>query len=292
MILGGCGKKMDDFTGAGYETVTQNVKIEGAGKHRILWISDLHIISLSDEIKAGSDYDAVKSRIETMFVNSKGVSSNEQWKTLPELINKSGADLVIFGGDMVDCASEANLNCLKEGLDKLTVPYIYIRADHDNRPYYLDGTDKSVCDERHNKICENGDIISYDLGDLLVVGINNSTDQMTEAGLAEVKRLFSLGKPVILAIHVPINSYLDDSLEQLSLEMHGNRVLCWGIGDYYNPDEVTKEFLNLLLAKDSPVIEIYAGHLHADWDGMITAKIHGHVFGSACFGQIGDIVIN
>ena len=118
-----------------------------------------------------------------------------------------------------------------------------------------------------------------------------STDNLSASALEQMKSLFAKGKPIILLTHVPVKSLVDDSLAQQSREVWGERELTWGQGCYHGPDEQTAEFLNMLYAPDSPVVEILCGHLHFTWDGQVTETVHQHVFSPAFEGVMGVITV-
>ncbi len=274
----------------GYNVKTVNVKIDGAAKTKILYVADYHICIPDGEV-AESDLETVKQRSGGLFMNSKGEKSADRWEKFAKDLDAYGADLIVFGGDMADFSSEANLDCLKKGLDLLETPYMYIRADHDSEPYYLNGTTKETCRERHNALCPNDAVMSVEFDGFTVVGINYSTSQMTKEGLDEFKRIAATGKPILLMTHVPLESRVDFSLSTKSLENWGNRELFWGAGSYYKPNATTTEFLDIVFAADSPVKEVFAGHLHFDWDGMISETVHQHVFDAAYYDNIGEITV-
>ena len=130
-----------------------------------------------------------------------------------------------------------------------------------------------------------------ELPELCVAGLSNSTDQITESGLQQMKEILSKGKPVILLTHVPYKSLIDDSLQKASKKVWQERALVWGKDCNYRPDENTKKLMDIIYAEDSPVKEIVCGHLHFSWDGYITENIHEHVFSPAFSKKVGVITV-
>ena len=269
---------------------TEEIKIDITGlekEYTFLWLSDLHIITENDEI-AAEDLETVAGRRES-FKNAVGMCSDEFWLQLSEALDVWGADALFFGGDMIDHAANANIACLKEGLDKLETPYLYVRADHDYAPYYCAVKDETAVAKLHSEIDGYKEISLIELEDLCLVGINNSTKPVSAAALQEMKDICSKGKSIILITHVPLNSLCDTSLEEESKAVWDGRALIWGTNCTYVPDGTTQEFMDLIYAEDSPVKEVLAGHLHFTWDGQLTENTGEHIFSPAHLGNVGVV---
>ena len=272
----------------GISTEEVYVNISGLEKeYTFLWLSDLHIITECDEI-AVEDQETVTSRRES-FKNTVGMYSDEFWLQLSKALDAWSADAIFFGGDMIDHAANANIACLKEGLDKLETPYLYVRADHDYAPYYCAVKDEAAVAGLQAEIDGYEEITLIEFEDLCLVGINDSTRPITVAALQEMKDICAKGKPIILVTHVPLNSLCDTSLEEESKAVWDGRALVWGANCAYTPDGTTQEFMDLIYAEDSPVKEVLAGHLHFTWDGQLTENTREHVFSSAYLGNIGVV---
>ena len=75
--------------------------------------------------------DAIRKRYEELAVTEDGVHAEDLWPEIIKFINYGDYDGAIFGGDMMDYCSNSNIRIIKEGLDQLHIPYMYVRADHD-----------------------------------------------------------------------------------------------------------------------------------------------------------------
>lgn len=275
----------------GISTEEININIPGLEKdYTFLWLSDLHIVTENDEI-AMEDLETVAERRES-FKNTVGMYSDEFWLQLSEALDAWGADALFFGGDMIDHAANANIACLKEGLDKLETPYLYVRADHDYAPYYCAVKDDTAVAGLHAEIDGYKEISLIEFEDLCLVGINDSTRSISAAALQEMKDICAKEKPIILITHVPFNSLYDASLAEESKEVWDGRALVWGDNCAYAPDEITQEFMDLIYAEDSPIKEVLAGHLHFTWDGQLTENTGEHVFSQAYLGNIGVVRVS
>ena len=319
LLLCGCGNSVSDFTrmtntenseqslgnisidnsntdlakewaDLGISTEEIYIDISGLKKeYTFLWLSDLHIITENDEI-AAEDSETVKARRES-FKNAADMYSDEFWLSLSETLDDCRADAIFMGGDMIDHAANANIACLKKGLDSLDTPYLYVRADHDYAPYYCAVKDEAAVAGLHAEIDGYKEISLVEFEDLCLVGINDSTRQISVTALQEMKAICAKGKPIILITHVPLNSLCDTSLQEESKTVWDDRALVWGENCTYIPDGTTQEFMDLIYAEDSPIKEVLAGHLHFSWDGKLTNNIGEHVFPPSYLGNIGIVKV-
>ncbi len=287
-LLAGCSGRADvpvhiEEVHVTVQGMTQEVKLA--------YLSDLHIATLSDEVE---ESDAVNERIG--WTTTDGITSADRWPMWVDTLNKTGADRVLFGADMLDFNSASNADVLKKDMARLEIPYTYIRADHDMEPFYLKDTDPDICYERQKQICGYEDVYVDEYPEFAIVGWNNSTSQLTVEGMEKIRQAAALDKPLILLTHVPIAPLDDDSLALTSRNMYG-RDLIWSRGGTENvPDDTpdgqaTAELLELIYADDTPFIEILCGHLHTTWDGYVTEHVHEHVFSAAYAGCMGIITV-
>ena len=282
-----------------FQTEEITLLLEGIDReYTIAWVSDLHLVS---DHEAGENLgdvhaeylDAIEKRYEELAVTPDGVYAQQLWSDIIKYLNCQQLDGVIFGGDIMDYCSNSNIAMIKEGLDSLNTRYMYIRADHDYGAYYggvfFEETEAGAL---HQTI--DGDEISHkfgDMGDFLVLGIDNSTKDMPEYYLNMVSDVLSRGKPVILATHVPYEPQEDASLAELSQQVRSTIYYWSSASERYHPNPVTQSYLDKLYAPDTAVVQVLAGHLHASWDGMLTAQTPQHIFAPAFGGTIGIVHI-
>lgn len=284
-----------------YEFTTEEVTIaiEGLSKeYTLAWVSDLHLISDHESGELLGDVhveylDAIHQRYEELAITEDGVHAEDLWPEIVKYLNYNAFDGVIFGGDIMDYCSNSNIALIKEGLDNLHIPYIYIRADHDYGAYY-GGIFFTETEARtlHQTIDE--DQISnkfWDRNDFIVLGIDHSTKDMPEYYLNMVKDVYSRGKPVIMVTHVPYESRMDDSLAELSMQERG-KIYYWSQeSKQFQPNVITQQYLELIYDKETIVEQVLAGHLHASWDGKLSEQVSQHIFSPAFRGTIGIIHI-
>ncbi len=284
-----------------YDFTTEEVtlSIEGLTReYTIAWVSDLHLISDHEAGEEAGDVhaeylDAISKRYEELPITSDGVHAEELWPEIVKYLNYHEFDGIVFGGDMMDYCSNSNVAMIKEGLDSLRAPYIYIRADHDYGAYY-GGVFFTETEARALHQTIDGDEIAYkywDRDEFVVLGIDSSTKDMPEYYYNMVADVYTRGKPVIMVTHVPYESMVDNSLAQLSMQVR-NQIYYWSdASEHYKPNNITSQYLSMIYSEDTVVKQVLAGHLHASWDGMISEQVPQHIFAPAFTGNIGIIHI-
>lgn len=270
----------------------ETISIEGLqSDYKLCFVNDLHII-VPDEDVSNENKETVQERQDNFFKTIAGERSFELWKRIPKKINELNPDCVILGGDMIDYASKANIESLKNGIDQINVETMYLRADHDYGRSYNPNLTTDYITQLEKSIDENLEVYCKDLGEILIVGIDNSTSQISDEALAKLKEIFTNGKPIILATHVPLNSKVDNNLAEESKKVWQDRNLTWDeTGTTYTADENTKKFLNLLYAENSPVKAVLAGHLHFKNTSKLNENITQYVFDASYQGKIGVLHI-
>lgn len=303
-LLYGCGEKTDQAEKAieyteeeTEEDLNDTLRIDEKeiiipgvqGEYEFVVVNDQHIIQLSDEY-TDEKSEEVEQRYNS-FRNVNRTLSSDAWPEIVKKINEIQPDGVILDGDMVDFFSEANLACLKDGLDQIQVPTMYVRADHDLALWYNDTFTPEYVQARENEIWPMEDVMVQEFKDFLIVGINNNTSQLSENGLEKIKEIWKQNKPIILAMHVPLESKIDSGLSNASKEVWQDRALIWGKNSYYVPNEITEQFLDMVYGEDSPVVAVLGAHLHFAYEDQINDNIKQYVFDASYKGTIGLVTV-
>ena len=251
--------------------------------YRFLYLADLHII-VPDEHVVEEDMETVEARYCNFAVNPNGEKSKDIYSTLINNINQTDLDAVLMGGDMMDYLSEANWIHMKNGLDELKMPYLFSTADHDSQTYYTsyEGDEKISLQNDMSQ----GLIDTIEEDSFIILSINESTGNLCEEAVEEIKAVFEKGKPIILMIHVPLDSSIDSGLGEKSKEVWGDRKLLWGTDCTYVPNEVTQEFIDMVVAEDSPVVAVLSGHLHFEYECMLNETVKQYVYNPAYSGEV------
>ena len=294
------------YEAPGYEFRTEEFIIELPGiskEYTIAWVSDVHLVAdkepaedVKEEFK-----DAVNARYE-MFktIDAEPVRSADLWPEVVKYLNYNSFDGIVFGGDLMDYCSRVNMDTFKAEFEKLNpkVPMMYVRADHDY--YYGYGGEvltEPVAWQMHADEIADGDANDsryLEFDDFVIIGINRSTKNMVPGFYDWVKgkydKAVEQGKAVIIATHVPYESKVDGSLEELSMQVK-NKIYYWGGGAYVAYEDTKAYFDNLIYSEDTAVKSVVAGHLHHTWEGQLTENVNQHIFTPAFEGCIGIIRI-
>ncbi|MGN0437426.1 MAG: metallophosphoesterase family protein [Lachnospiraceae bacterium] len=235
-----------------------------------------------------------------VFVDANGVSSADNFDHFIQFANKSGVNGVLLGGDIIDFASETNLSVLKEKLSQLEGPYLFTYGNHDS---YVPWENQFYDDNKQFldlfSSTDNCEFQKLELEGVTIVSIKNyqkdGTANISNEALQQFKTVCNQGTPIILMLHVPIYTEYANGLANID-GYEGLLTYCtYDAGDFgtvfqsrlmgencgYDLTDETKEFLNLVLDKDSPVCFVLAGHLHQSWNGKITDNIGEYVLDGA-----------
>jgi len=264
IFLAGCSKQpaRDDFRVSEEAIVQETLIIEGLQEeYTLLFLTDMHIIVSSETDSEQVAANALERA--PMFVNPEGVSSAEQFPAWLKYAEKQEVDAMLLGGDIIDYPSQANLEYLQEHLEPLEVPYIYTPGNHDWTYPWEYMTQRA--NEEYRPLLEpfmdnNTAIHSLDMGEFVVVAIDNSSNQVDTSVLEEYQRILSGDKPVIVIAHVP---FMTQSTLTKARENWNSPVVIGG-GNYGGiyPNDVSAAFVQETTKADSPVVAVLAGHVH------------------------------
>lgn len=236
--------------------------IEGLeGEYELLFITDTHVI-----VRAEDDSEQVKENAESRypgFFDAAGVSSAEQFPYWMEYANEQEVDAVLFGGDIIDYPSEANVAFLNENVSGLQMPYLYTLGNHDWTYPWEYMTETAQTEYRpmlESVIKEDGVVQTLDMGEFLIVSVDNSSNQVSKEALDAYLTVLEAGKPVIVVTHVP---FMTQSVLGRAREVWSSPVVI-GAGNYGGiyPSEESVAFVEATTAEDSPVVAVLAGHVH------------------------------
>lgn len=253
---------------------TQAIQVGGLKKtYRFLFVSDTHVIvpDAQDELRV---QELGSSRM-NYFRNRKWMTSEEQFPYWMEYANKNHVDGLLMGGDIIDYPSFANIRYMKNNLDTLQMPYLYVFGNHDwTYPWeYMTHTASKLYKPLLKQFIKGNDaaqILEYE--DLVILGIDDSTNRVDEEALPIVQQALELGKPVIVMLHVPLQT---DTLMEKSIKGWGTALM---IGeDAIKPDEATQKFLDMILNENSPVCAVLAGHVHLEDTSPLNDRITQYV---------------
>jgi len=240
-------------------------------EYEFLFLTDLHVaIKTREEV---GPFGSADERI-AAFANVKGTVSSKQLPQWISYANEEEFDAVLMGGDMIDYYSEVNEAYFEGQLEGLKVPYLFTLGNHE---LFLPWEET---------IAENADIYSWfeeenpafqvlEYEDFVICAIDNEAYDVNEASLVAMRKWLeeNPGKPVILLAHVPFYTEEDKALLETSVSIWG-QALVIGTGEgTRDTTAVSREFLDLILAEESPVVAIFTGDNHFYHKGKLTDSV-------------------
>lgn len=254
----------------------------------ILFIADMHL-SLCDD-RDMEVYDKAVYRYGHML-DANGRPAYQTFHEFVDYANAEKPELFILGGDIVDSAMLASVNFLQSELSALDpgVPYMYVLGNHDFE-YGNEYFSKRAYEEFRPRVTEvsgseNGAHL-FNLAGIHVFAADDANSQYTEEELQAFKEGCLDGKPVLFVSHVPFEPGMGDpflyekSIELFGTDSHGNSRALIGENSVI-PSETTRQMMDLILAEDSPVFCVLAGHIHYPHEDMLTENITQIVTGAA-----------
>ncbi|MGD9909900.1 MAG: metallophosphoesterase [Candidatus Izemoplasmatales bacterium] len=252
--------------------------------YTLIQISDVHLVTYrlwdSDEaIQQAQNQESIwmKQRVDfaTKFNENFDPSflfpSNECLDQLIDFSNELHPDLVLLTGDIVDYFSEANYAYLSKALNNLQSPFLYSLGNHESPSYQF------------QELCQGKTDFNYiDLNDFFIVSIDNSLGKISQQQLESLKNLIETNKPILLAMHIPIMTELNET-DLSKLDSY------YSI-KYSHCDETTSQFINLI-TNASEIKAILCGHTHGSILSYIAPNKPEYCCSSGLIGKVNKIII-
>lgn len=256
-------------------------------EYEFLFLTDTHLVTVDE-----NEAEQVKEYTETrykLFYEQNYTSSMERFDDWIQYANQEKLSGVLFGGDIIDFPSKANLNVLREELSQLEVPYIYTLGNHDwTYPWeYMTASGNEYREDLEPYMKENTRVHSLEFDEFIIVALDNSNNQFSSDCVEELQEYMEMDKPLILLIHVPL---LTQSALTKAKETWKNGVILGG-GNYGGiyPDENSAKIIEMINAKDSPVAAVLAGHVHFFDKDMINEKVV-QIIGGPGYAGVGTLI--
>ncbi len=265
----------------------ETVEVEGIDEpFEIFFLADSHI-SLCDD---RDEELALKANGRSILFKEDGIEAWDRFDALIDAANAGDSDLVILGGDIIDSAMYASVDHVKEKLATLNKPYVYLMGNHDfeyGTEYFSDKAYETYL-PRLDEMRDGTDYQIREYEDIIIFTADESNNRITPEVLTAFKETVQKDKPVILALHVPIEPVTgSESLIEESREFFGMQddVIPVFFGEHgCTPDNTTREFIDMVLSDESPVALVLAGHIHFYHKEMLNERILQIITGAAYTG--------
>ena len=251
---------------------TEEVVIPGLQEeYEFLFLADLHLaIKTREDVGPYGDAD---TRI-AAFSNTKGTVSAQQFPQWIDFANKHKFDAVLMGGDMIDYYSDANADYLKAQIDELEMRYLFTVGNHELFSPWEETipTDSEIYDLFQNRD-KAFQMLEYE--EFVICAVDNEPYQVSEASLVAMRDWLEANpqKPVILLAHVPFYTENDKSLLETSVSVWGQALLIGEGEGARDTTQVSRDFLNMILAEESPVVAIFTGDNHFYYKSNLTDSV-------------------
>lgn len=232
------------------------IPVKNVKPKRIYQFSDTHLVewddlSSQDETVRASARTARWEKLRFEFASHYGEPCG-QAQSLPaktffyELLETcKGGDALIMAGDIIDFDTHCNTRILDLALKDYPVPFVAVCGNHDEPDKLPEG---------HPMKAAGAPVQKLDLGDMVILGFDNSQRVITKAQNQAFQQALNEGKPVLVAMHIPIMT-------------EGNWDKLQYCGEYFQlnyegcPEE-NLQFIEMIKANADQIIAVTCGHLH------------------------------
>ncbi len=261
------------------------IPFKGISKKTIYHFSDSHLTEYDaesdiNEIEHSKKQTEAWEGVRKGFCEAYGCPYGElemqsAQEHLENLLNcAADGDALVIAGDTMDYINGANLRISEKLFGKFEKPFVQVCGNH----------------EPHNDIPEGyvvskikNEIQTVDLGDMIIIGLDNSQRKITASQLDALKAFAQEGKPMLLVMHVPI---MNDENRELLLKS--------GVYFQLNYDGCPKEnleFIEFIKENGDKIIAVLAGHLHYSNVSKISDDVTQYVTSQGVTGNIHRYVI-
>ena len=237
--------------------------------YEVWFFADSHII-IPDE---NASEEVVNYTVERMpvFETDLEADSAQIFSEFIEEANAKQPDVILFGGDIIDFPSEANLAFLKEELDKLTVPYLFVMGNHDWTYPWEYMTAESA--EQYRPLLE--EIIggsSYaqmlEMEDIIFLAVDNSSNQVAQEAVEAIEEAYSVGKPIVLVQHVPFST--ENLIARAKEDWNSPVTLGMQVHGGIAPNEASTNLFFKVFDDATNIRVVLAGHVHFPYEEQVS----------------------
>ena len=232
------------------------LKIPGVAPKVLYHFSDAHL-NLSDADSCEQERDTAAQRAKNWengrkqfalgygepYGEAQQRSALQHFDALFELAQTDG-DALVIAGDAFDYVNEAHHRFYDTRFSALTVPYLYVCGNHEYDGEIITG---SKLDEITRPVQ------MLDLGDVLLVGFNDAQRVITKEQLDCLAALLEGDKPLILAMHIPIQTADNVTMARCDDYFRIN---------YPGAPAENLAFCELIQSRADKIAAVLAGHLH------------------------------
>ncbi len=197
---------------------------------------------------------------------------------------EEAVDALLMAGDCIDYISESNARYMRDHLPACGVEVLYAFGNHEGGSYteVIDDP-KASYPELAPVMMGTPDFWVRDYGEFLVIGVDDSDQNVRPAQVEKMKEQIARGLPILLLMHIPMKT---PAIEPSVMKKWGTTFM---IGTDEDPDS-TKEFCELV--KSAPnVAAVFAGHIHYEHTGEFAPGRMQYVSAPAFTGFVRKVLV-
>lgn len=200
------------------------------------------------------------------------------------------ADGIFLCGDIGDNCTDSTMQFLHEALENAGTEVFYVMGNHE-----VVGTpDKGKAKNLFTDLMfGNTAFWVRDLGELLIVGIDNSDKYYTDEQLAFLQEQTAKNKPIILLMHDPLmtDGIIDPVKEMWSEEMGAGACQYFLIDRPANTGHPLRRFWDLVQDPENRVAAIFAGHVHLSSESEFAPGKKQYTMTPTYMGNIRKVIV-
>lgn len=218
-------------------------------EYTFLQISDAHIC----HARRG-DSMAAKEKAEkhTLAWTQKEIAPRDAFADALSYAAEIKADGLFMTGDCMDYYSESNIACMQFSLKYAEMEKLYVPGNHEWSDWKKE---KGVPAGYGEMMQGNPACWVRDYGEFLVVGMDDSALTLSDAQLDFLKAQMERKLPILLLVHVPLCT---EAISPSIMKRWGTTFMIGTEEDSAN----AHAFCRLVRDPGSPVLAIFAGHIH------------------------------
>jgi predicted MPP superfamily phosphohydrolase len=227
----------------------------------VLHFADTHLCECDDRNKRIAAEVAEAKR---HFTSPCPYGKGPWWhlKKTFEMAEREPRDLIVIGGDVMDCYTERNADLLEELLQSCSCDVLFSPGNHEvNHPIPYNR-------ERLEAIVQHDlDFFAIEKKGMVFLQVNNSSGDVSESQLEQLRSTLSKNKPTFIFFHIPV----------YQRALFPRNRLTWGDSQplFGDPDVSNRnalECLKLLKTRNN-IGGIFAGHTHFSHEEELQPKV-------------------
>ena len=236
-------------------------------KYVFYHISDCHVVYAAEE---DSQADKTLAEKHTEKWSIDGVKPIDAFNEALELVNGNECDGLFITGDCADYYRPSVADYIKRRINECNKEVLFTYGNHEGADYSRKTDHRLAYPDYAPVMHSNPSYWVKDYGDLLVLGFDNSTKEITCEQMDFLEKQCSRGLPVLLLIHVPIDS---DKVriaveKRWGSDIQQKKYFIMGFDSQSTPESGMK-FAEFVKSAEN-IAAIFAGHIHHAHSGEIS----------------------